>query len=480
MMQKKFVTNLAILISLNLLIKPFWILVIEPAVQFKVGNEAYGEYFALLNFSFLLNILLDFGITNFNNKNIAQNNHLLEKHFSGLFLLKLLLGIIYIVVTISIGIMVGYSTRYLKLLFLLGFNQFLISMILYLRSNLLGLHAFKADSIISILDRFIMIAICALLMWTAFTGIYIDIMSFVYAQTVAYLLTAILAFIVVLRKTDKFTLSWNRPFWIMILKKSFPFAVLVLLMTFYNRLDAVMIEKLLPEGEGAEQTGIYAKGFRLLDAANMIAYLFSLQLLPVFSRMIKYKENVENIVKLSFTLLITPAIIASAVCWFYQMELISLINHGVTDSATIFSMLMTCFIAISTTYIFGTLLTANGNLKQLNIMALIGICLNFLLNIILIPHYKAMGAAYSSLVTQFFTASIQAYLTYKIFKFKVNYRLIITVIVFALGVAGAGFFSVKFIPNYFIGIAVMCVLSGIWALLIGLISFKSIMRFMKY
>jgi O-antigen/teichoic acid export membrane protein len=479
-MQKKFITNLAILICLNLLIKPFWTLVIEPSVQYQVGNAAYGEYFALFNFSFLLNILLDFGITNFNNKNIAQNNHLLEKHFSGLFLLKLLLGLVYIVVTISIGLAVGYSTRYIKLLFLLGFNQFLISMILYLRSNLLGLHAFKTDSVISVLDRFIMIGICAVMLWTAYTGITIDIMNFVYAQTLAYLLAAILAFIVVVKKTDKFTISWNRPFWIMILKKSFPFAVLVLLMTFYNRLDSVMIERLLPEGEGATQAGIYAKGFRLLDAANMIAYLFSIQLLPIFSRMLKFQESVENLVKLSFTLLITPAIIAASVCWFYQNELIGLINHGVTDSATIFSMLMTCFIAISTTYIFGTLLTANGNLKQLNTMALIGICLNFLLNIVLIPHFKAMGAAYSSLATQFFTASVQVYLTYKIFKFKVNYRLIIILILFVLGVIGAGFISTKFISNYFVGMAVMCVLSGIWALVTGLISFKAIMRFMKY
>jgi O-antigen/teichoic acid export membrane protein len=480
MHQKKFITNLAILICLNLLIKPFWTLVIEPSVQYQVGNAAYGEYFALFNFSFLLNILLDFGITNFNNKNIAQNNHLLEKHFSGLFLLKLLLGVVYIAVTLSIGMAVGYSTRYLKLLFLLGFNQFLISMILYLRSNLLGLHAFKTDSIISVLDRFIMIGICSIVLWTAYTGLTIDIMNFVYAQTLAYSLAAILAFISVFRKTDTFTISWNLPFWIMILKKSFPFAVLVLLMTFYNRLDSVMIERLLPEGEGAAQAGIYAKGFRLLDAANMIAYLFSIQLLPIFSRMLKFKEDVQNLVKLSFTLLITPAIISAAVAWFYQNELIGLINHGVTDSATIFSMLMTCFIAISTTYIFGTLLTANGNLKQLNTMAIIGISINLILNLILIPHFKAMGAAYSSLATQFFTAAVQVYLTYKIFKFKVNYRLIIILIIFILGVVAAGFVSTKFISNYLVGIAVMAILSGIWALVTGLISFKSIMRFMKY
>ena len=72
--------------------EPFWILGIEVAVQNAVGTEQYGFYYAIFNFSFLLNILLDFGITNFNNKNISQNNHLLSKHLSSIILLRLLLA----------------------------------------------------------------------------------------------------------------------------------------------------------------------------------------------------------------------------------------------------------------------------------------------------------------------------------------------------------------------------------------------------
>ncbi|MBK6521515.1 MAG: hypothetical protein IPG08_03850 [Sphingobacteriaceae bacterium] len=62
--------------ALNLLIKPFWILIVDPKVQMEVGNAVYGEYMALFSFSFLTNILLDLGLANFNNRNIAQNSHL--------------------------------------------------------------------------------------------------------------------------------------------------------------------------------------------------------------------------------------------------------------------------------------------------------------------------------------------------------------------------------------------------------------------
>ena len=524
-MQKKFVTNLFILILLNLLIKPGWILIIEPNVQNLVGNKEYGEYFALFNFSFLLNIILDFGITNFNNKNIAQNNHLLTKHFSGLFVLKIGLAFIYLIATIVLGLCMGYDVRYTKLLMILAANQFLISMILYLRSNLLGLHLFRTDSIISVLDRFIMIIFCGLIIWSGLTGIKMDIMVFVYTQTVSYVLTAIIAFFIVLRKTHSFTFTWNWPFSLMIMKKSFPFAILILLMTFYNRLDAVMIERILPhqnsymvsviditkehpqiynipevkkiidradakeKATGAYQAGVYAKAFRLLDAANMIAYLFSLQLLPVFSRMLKYKESIEPLVKLSFTLIMTPAIMVAASSFFYAEELSMLINKT-GESASVFALLMSCFVAISTTYIFGTLLTANGNLKQLNQMALLGICVNITLNFFLIPKFYAYGAAVPSLITQVITAFIQILLAVGIFRFRINMRLIITLLLFICGVVTFNVVSHNIAVNskysekspYFwmLCFALMCVACGIWAFVVRLISIKSVLRFVKY
>jgi O-antigen/teichoic acid export membrane protein len=305
-------------------------------------------------------------------------------------------------------------------------------------------------------------------------------MNFVYAQTIGYVLTAAIAFFTVYFKTHHFTLKWNWPFSLMILKQSFPFAILVLLMTFYNRLDSVMLGLLLPEHIGSEQAGIYAKAFRLLEAGNMIAYLFSVQLIPVFSRMIKHKENVEHIVKLSFILLITPALVVSVGCFFYASELTSLINHGTIDSTSNFRILMLCFTAVSTTYIFGTLLTANGNLKQLNTMAIVGICINLVLNFILIPKYQAFGSAISSLATQFFTAGIQVYFAYKIFKFKVNVRLLIALFTFIVGIIAFNYLSKYATSNWMVNFAIACAACFAWAFISGLISVKSILRFIKY
>ncbi len=491
-MQKKFVTNLAFMLFMNLFIKSIYILGFDRAVQNEVGAASYGIYFAIFNFSFILTIILDFGITNFNNKNIAQNNHLLTKHFSGLFTLKLILAVMYILVVIISGLLIGYDARLMKLLLVQGFNMFLLFFINYLRSNLAGLHLFKTDAIVSVLDRTVLIILCSIMLKMdvlkdpAGEGI----MYFVYAQTCSYLISAITVFVIILYKTHTFKLSWNWAFSLMILKKSLPFAILTLLMSFYNRIDSVMIERMLPDGD--VQSGIYAQGFRLLDATNMIAFLTAGMLLPIFSRMLKYKESVEPLVKLVSTLLLTAAIVIGVGCVFYSTELMTMLypkqetmsseiySEHLQESSKIFGLLMLSFIAVSTTYIFGTLLTANGNMKQLNIMAAFGMVLNISLNLVLIKKFEAFGSAISSMITQFSTAIIQVIIAQRMFKFKVNYRLIYTLIMFAIGIIAINYGSKMLHSNWIINFVFMIGASGLWAFISGIISLKSIFRLLKY
>lgn len=501
-MHKKFLTSLGLILFLNLLIKPIYVLGIEKAIQNQVGTAVYGVYFAIFNFSFLLTIFLDFGITNFNNKNIAQNNHLLTKHFSSLFTLKLLLAIVYIVIIMIVGFTIGYDTRLMKLLLVQGFNMFLLFFINYLRSNIAGLHLFKTDGFISVLDRTIMIIIGVILLRSGILHTENGIMYFVYAQTFAYSVAALTAFIIILKKTHSFKLKWNFPFSLMILKKSLPFAILTLLMSFYNRIDSVMIERMLPKGVGDVQSGIYAQGFRILDATNMIAFLVAGVLLPMFSRMLKHKESVESIVKLISRLLLTPAIVVGIGCLFYKSDLIGylyplddkepLAMHLVhvresIESAHIFSFLMLSFIAACTSYIFGTLLTANGNMKQMNYMAVTGMVLNIIFNYLLIRKFEALGSSVISMCTQFLTAIIQVILAQRIFKFRVNYRLINAFVLFTVGVIAINYCS--HIPHFkwfterfdwMVNFSIMCVCCAIWAFVTGMISIKAIFRFLKF
>ncbi len=490
-MQKKFLTNLGFLLFLNLLVKPFWVLGIDRSVQNAVGAEDFGFYFSILNFSFLFNIVLDLGITNFNNRNIAQNTHLLNKHFSSILILKLLLGLVYIVVTFIVGVVIGYNSAQFYMLAWVAFNQFLLSFILYLRSNVSGLLMFKTDSVLSVLDRLLMILFCSILLWGNVTEQSFKIEWFVYAQTAAYGLTTLIALAVVIRKSAFRKLNWNRPFLIMILKKSFPFALLVLLMAQYNRIDTVIIERMLHGDTGKIQSGIYAQAYRLLDAAMMIAFLFAVLLLPLFSRMIKLGESVENLVKLSFSLLFTVSVITAAATWFYSRDIMTWLypRHDteiigeylvrMEESAHIFRILMFCFVAISSTYVFGTLLTANGSLKQLNIVASSGVVISLTLNLILVPRLEALGSAWASLSSQGITAVVQVILAILIFRFKRNYRYVTTLLLFVGAVFITGDLSLRFGFDWRINLLLMTGISAVFSMILGLLNIPQFIKIIR-
>jgi len=134
----------------------------------------------------------------------------------------------------------------------------------------------------------------------------------------------------------------------------------------------------------------------------------------LFSKMLKEKEDIQPIVRTAFSLLFVFAVSATVILLCYKTPVISLLydNH-IDASISVFSLLIPCIIPISLMYVFGTLLTANGSMKKMNITALVGIMVNVLVNIILIPRLQARGAAIASLSTQSVVSFLQFFIAMK-------------------------------------------------------------------
>jgi len=233
----------------------------------------------------------------------------------------------------------------------------------------------------------------------------------------------------------------------------------------------------LPGNLGDLQTGIYAMAYRLLDASNMIAYLFAVLLLPIFARMIKLGESVQGILRLAFTLLFTISVVASTASFFYSFEIMDLLyDHHVTEASFVFRLLMIDFVAVSATYVFGTLLTANGSLKIMNILASAGMLINIALNLYFIPRFMAQGAAVASLATQFVIALAQVLIVVKSFHFIPDLRYLIKLLGFVSGVILISYLS-RFLPfDWKVSFVALLIVSALLAFLSGLLNIRSLLR----
>ena len=477
-MHRKFVENLIFLLTLNIIVKPLWIFGIDLTVQNVVGEQVYGLYFALFNFTIIFNCILDFGINNFNSRSIAQSENFLQESFSKIFTLKLLLGVVYFVVVMLSSLIWRYKGYALWLLLLLTFNQFLSCFILYLRSNLSGLLLFKTDSFLSVIDRVIMITICGILLWGNVVNEPFRIEWFVYSQTTAYIITILIALPIVLSHTKLHSPFVDIACFKQILKQSIPFALLALMTNLHNRIDAVFLERLLPEGIGSAQAGVYASAFRLLDAATMIAYLFSVILLPLFSNMLAKNENVKTIFKTAFSLIFVYGFLLAMTAFNYNAELMSWLYNGhVEESSRVFGWLMLSIVPLSATYVFGSLLTAKGEMKKLNMIAFTAVILNILLNLLLIFRFQAIGSAVASLCTQCFIIIAEAVMVIKIFGFSVSRRTVVKISVFAAISALVIFISHNWRFHWMWNLCISLILSVIAACLMGMINIKQTIQY---
>jgi O-antigen/teichoic acid export membrane protein len=250
-------------------------------------------------------------------------------------------------------------------------------------------------------------------------------------------------------------------------------------MAVYNRVDSVMLDKLLGS-EGKIQAGIYAQAFRLLDAFSMFGFLFAGLLLPMFARMISRDERIDGLLRLSFLLIFVPSIMLCIACWTYRDPIMHLLyRENVNQSAIILACLMTGFAGISVSYIFGTLLTANGNLWQLNIMAFISLALNIGLNIILIPHYKALGSAIASMSTQLFAAVAQLLIARNLFKLRPDLKLNAKLSLFIMLMIAFSISSIYFSGHWILNITLLFTAGFILAAIFGLFRFSSLIQLLK-
>lgn len=411
-MKRNFSVNLLFLVVLNLLIKPIYVFGIEVGIQNTVGPAEYGLYYAMFNFTFLFNVVLDMGINNFQKIKVAEDNLMGIRNMTTLLPLKAVLSLLYFAVTIGAALIIGFEGRYWFFIVVLMFNHVLSAFLLLLRANISGLQLFFRDSIVSVIDRGILILAIGYLLWFSHLPFHIEYLAIL--QTAAYIIAIITALLITPAASRSFSFQLDIGKMRSMIRATWPYALLILLMTAYNKLDGVMLERLAQDG--LVEAGIYAQAYRIIDAGNSFAFLYAGMLLPIFSRLISTNksDDLRNLIDQGARFLVIPAGLASVLMvykaeWFMDL----LYTSSVVESANAFQWLMGSFLFICMGYVFGTYLTASNQLAAMNWIAFAAVIVNITLNVALIPNLGAHGAALASFSSLLIMALAQIVLVYR-------------------------------------------------------------------
>ncbi len=433
-MQREFLFNLLLLLLINLLVKPFFIFGIDLQVQNRLPLGEYGLYFALLNLAYLFQIVADFGLQSFNNRQVSQHSDWIKQYLPVLLRFKIGLSIAYVAITVAAAYgIAGYDGRALRLLLILLLNQVLAQGVLFLRTNLSGLGYYRLDSLLSSLDKLLMLLTCSVLLWVV-PSAYLSAEAFAWAQTAALAIALIVVGAAVRWKAhfrwsclfrSAHTRQWR--VWKRLFRESAPYALAVLLMSAYARLDGILLERLLPEGR--YHADVYASAYRLLDASNMLGYLFATLLLPMFARQLAIGVDPKPLTALAARLMWVGAIALAVSVFFSRVDLLHWMMPDRADAYrwNTLGILIWAFVPMGLTHIFSTLLTADGRLLTMSRFFVGAIALDVLLNLWLVPRYQATGAAITAVCVQAFVAASMIALCWHRFRWSLSNKTILAV-----------------------------------------------------
>jgi len=408
------------------------------------------------------------GILNYNSKEIAQNRAGVKEHFAHVMSTKLVLILMFLSAISIGGFVLGYPSHYFRVLLGVGLIMALQTTYVYLRSHFSALGFYRTDSWLSALDKVLMLIVIG---YFIFVQDNITISRFIYGQLIALAVALIFVLVMLGNKFSlgvKFSLERS----IELLRNALPFALVFIFITLYTRMDGVMLERLVDDS--ARSAGIYANAYRLLDAANILGYLFSMLLLPMFANKLSENQDVNPLVKDASGLLMALATIISMICWFYAEDIMMTIYPLMdSENVEVFRLLMVSFWFMSMSYIFGALILAQGEIKVLNYLLVAGIFVNLGLNLYFIPSETALGAAKATLITQSFVFFGQFLLAKT--KFSLRYPasyIFKTVIFITLAFAVLYLFSQKLTILWFFEVLISGTILLIFSILLGFLRFN--------
>jgi len=398
---------------------------------------------------------------------------LLDKYLPHILGLKLLLSAVYLSAGIVLAWIFGYGIREIGIFIFIALNLILLSFILYLRTNIAAIGKYRWDSMISVLDKVILILVLGALLYYGNRDSF-TLYHYIFAQTFALALVLAVALGINFRLAGVKGVRMSRSFAKKILKDSLPYSLIFILMALYMKMDGFMLERMLPT---PVEAGKYAAAFRLYEAFNNIGYLFAVLLLPMFASLLENKRKLKNLIHTSHNLMLVISLTAVVVAIMYGRDIMMfLYPESYNDSySKILSILMISFFAVNLTYIYGTLLTAAGRLSIFNKIVAVGVVINFVLNFVLIPRYGAFGAAMATVVTQYFVLAAQYYIDIRSFALDFDFRLFIKRLSYAFSVV-AVFYIIRyhFEAASIIRIALSVIISLLLAIITGMIKLSDL------
>lgn len=391
---KKIISNSAILVSSLLIDKAFRFALMVFAAR-SLGDANYGIFSFALAFTTLFLILSDLGVHQLLIRELARKPENFKDYVGNTLFIKLILAITTSLLIVIIVNLTNKPHDVIVAVYLMGSFQILFSFLEYFKAIFQAYQMMIYDAIITIVLAILTVSFGAAILFFKHNFIMLAA-AYVMAAFIALIFCIILFY----KKFPKIKLNYNREVTKFFIKEGLPFGFLYFFSMFYIYIATVLLSFL----ESDQAVGWYNAANRLILIMLFIPKATMKAIFPILSK--NYETSFQTFKRIFSKVFKSMFIIGISVAFLFYLlsDKIVLLLYGqqyINSAGILKVMAWSSALVFLTTTMSHATRSANHQRFTAKVIT-IGAVINVISNLLMIPAFGYMGAAYSYLITQVF------------------------------------------------------------------------------
>lgn len=415
-----------------------------------LGPEDLGRYYFAISFTTIFAIFIDLGLANVLTREVAKDEKRTVNLLGNILALKIPLSILSFLLVLFFINTSDYPELTRQLVYISSISMILDSFTLTFFAVIRGFHNLFFESIASVIFQLVILS-SGIVFLRLNMGLKWLLGSLAFASIFNFLYSLILVWkkwgIAIRPKIDKALLR-------QIIRITVPFALFAIFQRFYTYLDSVILSALA----GDRYLGLYQVAFKIIFALQFLPLAFTATLYPAMSSYwVSNREQLSVTFERAMNYLIIISIPIAVGIIALADKIVLVFKSGYEDAVLPLQITMLALIFIFLNFPIGSLLNAcdrqRQNTKNMGIVLVVSI----IMNIILIPTYKAVGASITVVATNFLMLILGLVLVPSIIKIRYG-KIVKTFFIASIGALVMAGFTV--LLKAYINIFLLVLASG--------------------
>ncbi len=356
------------------------------------GVELFGKYSFAMDFIWIFVSIVKFGLAEIVIRQIAVDKQNAGKNISVIVGLRIIFiaasAIAIIVITSALD--AGHEVKIA--VYLTMVSEFIFTFVNLWASVFIAYERAKFVPILMVTNRLVLLIFVCLIVFADW-GFYPVFIAAIAANTMSALVGGYL----VCTKFVMPKVSFNTDRMKYFLAEAAPVAISAVLIELSFRMDTFFLKAL----KGFDEVAYYGAPLRLIIRLSIIAIVLANGMLPVLSRLAKssYSEHLtiaENSYKILIIILLPVCILSSV---FAGGIVTVIFGEKFIASAPSLQIFIWVLLFFSSMIFMANILISINRQNVLSIVILLGLCLNVILDYVLIPGYGHVGAVVSKFIS---------------------------------------------------------------------------------